>query len=145
MTVKFVIPFENRIRYHEGAILRSAIALKALYGGNCSVMVVTTQEEYVGILQGHFNMAAPVMTVTYETAKRLVTRDFTAVFANELHPDYRQYKELDCGILVLPRLLNVPLDNSSMIFGSSFTMPDVRPMLDLFRGLKRVREPFVLR
>lgn len=145
MTIKFVIPFENRIRYHEGVILRAAIALKSLYGSNCAVMVVTGQEDYISVLQGHFNAQAPIVITPPESAKKYVTKDFTAVFATELHPEYSLYKELDCGLMILPSTMPLKLEHSSVAFGRTFAMPDVRPMLELFHGLKRVREPFVLR
>lgn len=145
MTVKMAIPFDNRIRYHEGVVLRAAIALKALYGPVCTVMVITTQDHYVGTLQGHFNAQAPIVCVTPENAKGLLNAGFTAVFASELHPEYRKFQEMGCGLLVLPKLFNLELDSSSVVFGNSFSIPDTRPMLEMFRGLKRVREPFVLR
>lgn len=130
--VRFLVPYEGRIKYHEGLILRSTIALRVIYGNAVNVTVATNSPHFIDALHGPFSQFFPVMVIKKPELRRFNLKSYTIIVGSEEHPMLKMKECQGMDYFVVPGIdTKEDLDFESEVFGRTFNYPNLREIESL--------------
>ena len=143
--INIIVPFENRIKYHEGFILRTLLGLKIVYGANLNLFVLTDKSDYVNVIYNNrFRRLRSLATIMVNKSniKRYRTLNHIVILSSEDHPDYSYFKRLGIKPKILRSLYEEELEDS--LIYDKFSFPDLSEIEELINA-KEIRRSFILR
>jgi hypothetical protein len=145
MMINIIVSFENRIKYHEGFILRTLLGLKIVYGANLNLIVLTDKNDYVNIIYNNrFRRikSLAIKMVNKANISRHNTSNYIAIFSSEDHPDYSYFKRLGIKPKILRSLYEEELEDS--LIYDKFSFPDLSEIEELINA-REIRRSFITR
>lgn len=128
--MKFIaIPYEGRVQYHEGILVRAAIAMKLYFPTEVSVSIITSKTYFVDAVHGMYIGFIPVSVMPNDDMVRLPP-GATIVTTSEDHP-YLRKKDFRINRFIVPMILSQKLPFKSKVFGDTFDYPDLSKMLEI--------------
>ena len=143
--INIIVPFENRIKYHEGFILRTLLGLKIAYGASLNLVVLTGKSSYVDVLYNNrFRRirSLAITTTSKPKIRRYKSSNYIVILSSEDHPDYSYFKRLGIEPKILRSLYQEELEDS-LIYGK-FSFPDLSEIEELIDA-EEIRSSFIKR
>lgn len=128
--MKFIsVPYEGRAQYHEGLLVRAAIAMKLYFPTEVSVSVITSKSYFVDAVHGMYIGFIPISVMPNDDMTRLPA-GATVVTTSEDHP-YFKNKDFRVNRFIVPMVFSEKMTFRSKVFGATFDYPDLPKMMEI--------------
>lgn len=145
--IKILVPYEGRIKYHEGLVVRAAISLKVMYRDSVNLIVISSKPDFVNALHQTVAHILPVMVVSEPEVSRYNLKGYTMPVVSREHPMVQAMETKGVNIHEVEPWKEESLSFNSVVFGSTFSYPNLEGLSELIpRNLRNLApKPHVLR